>query len=175
LIGSTIAHYRVEKKIGEGGMGEVYLAEDTRLNRKVALKVLPEALQQDSISHKRFIREARSAAALDHPFVCKIYEVGEHEGRNFIAMEYLKGQTLKERLGQGHLPLEEALKIGLEISEALEEAHERGIVHRDLKPSNIMYGNTTTSLSGTTGKDPLIVSVSLLCSNFISQIASFLK
>jgi len=110
LIGSTIAHYRVEKKIGEGGMGEVYLAEDTRLNRKVALKVLPEALQQDSISHKRFIREARSAAALDHPFVCKIYEVGEHEGRNFIAMEYLKGQTLKKRLEQGQLPLEEALK-----------------------------------------------------------------
>jgi serine/threonine protein kinase len=138
LIGQTVSHYRILEKLGEGGMGEVYLAEDTSLKRKVALKLLPETHQQDPISHKRFIREAESAAALDHPFVCKIYEVGEHEGRNFIAMEYLQGQTLKERLAEGRIALDEALRIGTEIAEALEEAHERGIVHRDLKPANIM-------------------------------------
>ena len=112
MEGRTISHYRVLEKLGEGGMGAVYLAEDTGLGRKVALKLLSETQQQDPISRKRFIREAESAAALDHPFICKIYEVGKHDGQNFIAMEYLKGQTLKERLSEGRLPVAEGLRIG---------------------------------------------------------------
>ena len=127
MIGRTISHYRVLKKIGKGGMGEVYLAEDARLGRKVALKFLPDDLQQDETARKRFLREAKSAAAIDHPYICKIYDVGEHQG-----------QTLKESMTAGLLGLQEAVQIAREIAEALEEAHSRSIVHRDLKPSNIM-------------------------------------
>jgi serine/threonine protein kinase len=138
LIGQTISHYKITEKLGEGGMGEVYLAGDTSLKRKVALKFLPDYLQQDEVAQKRFLREAQSAAALDHPFICKIFETGEAEGQSFIAMEYVKGQTLKEKLLEGPVPLKQTLQVGMEIAEALEEAHKAGIVHRDLKPANIM-------------------------------------
>jgi TolB-like protein/predicted Ser/Thr protein kinase len=142
LIGTTLGHYRILEKIGQGGMGEVFLAEDTSLHRKVALKFLPPAMQQDEAAHKRFIREARSAAALDHPYICSIHEVGESDGQEFIVMEYVAGQSLKDRLAQGPLPLQEALPIAIEVAEALEAAHARGIIHRDIKPANIMLMQT---------------------------------
>ena len=123
MVGETISHYKILKKIGEGGMGEVFLAQDTRLDRKVALKFLPQELQQDSTARKRFLREAKSAAALDHPFICKIYEVQEADNRSFIAIEYIQGQTLGERLLEGPLPLKDALEMAVEIAEALEGAH----------------------------------------------------
>ena len=123
-------------------MGEVFLADDTSLHRKVALKFLPPAMQQDPTAHKRFIREARSAAALDHPYICHINEVGESDGQDFIVMEYVEGQSLKDRLEQGPLPLEEALPIAIEVAEALEAAHTKGIIHRDIKPANIMLTQT---------------------------------
>jgi serine/threonine protein kinase/tetratricopeptide (TPR) repeat protein len=138
LIGQTILHYRIESKLGSGGMGEVYLAEDTLLRRKVALKLLPPNFQQDSSARKRFLHEARSAAGLAHANICTIHEVGEFDGKDFIVMEYVDGQTLRDRLAQSALPLPEARQIAVEITEALEEAHENGIVHRDLKPANIM-------------------------------------
>jgi serine/threonine protein kinase len=118
-------------------MGEVFLAEDTSLNRKVALKFLPTELQQDAVAHKRLLREAHSAAALDHPYICSIHETAESEGKDFIVMEYVDGQTLQDRLAKGPLPLKEAIQIASEVAEALEEAHEKKIIHRDLKPSNI--------------------------------------
>jgi serine/threonine-protein kinase len=139
LIGKTIAHYRIIEKLGEGGMGEVYLAEDTHLKRKAAIKVLPEHLHQDGTAHKRFIREARSAAALDHPFICNIHEIAQtDDGQDYIVMEYVEGQSLKDQLREGRIPEKESLRIGSEIAEALNKAHREGIVHRDLKPSNIM-------------------------------------
>src|SRR5512137_1086290 len=106
MIGKTVSHYRIIDKIGQGGMGEVFLADDTSLHRKVALKFLPPDMQRDETAHKRFIREARSAAALDHPYICHINEVGEAEGQDFIAMEYVEGQSLKDRLAPGPLPLQ---------------------------------------------------------------------
>src|SRR5512136_2058124 len=119
-------------------MGEVFLARDTVLDRSVALKFLPETAQQAPEAQKRLLREARAAAALDHPFICKIYDTGEIEGKTFIAMEHIEGRTLKEKLAKGRLEMKEALRIASEIAEALETAHDKGIVHRDLKPSNIM-------------------------------------
>jgi serine/threonine protein kinase len=119
-------------------MGEVYLAQDEKLDRKIALKFLPPELQQDETARRRFLREARSAAALDHPFVCHIHEIGETEGAAFIAMEYVPGERLDQRLAKGPLPLKEALETAVEIAEALEAAHKHHIVHRDLKPSNIL-------------------------------------
>jgi len=140
LAGRTLLHYRIEEKIGQGGMGEVYRARDTRLDRTVALKILPEEMQQDETARKRFLREARSAAALDHPFICHIHEIGEVDGMAFIAMEYVEGETLDQRLvAKGPLPMKEALEKARELAEALEVAHKRSIVHRDLKPSNIMF------------------------------------
>jgi cephalosporin-C deacetylase-like acetyl esterase/predicted Ser/Thr protein kinase len=138
MIGKTLAHYEITSKLGEGGMGVVYLAHDTSLDRKVAIKLLPESLKRDETARKRFFREARSAAALDHPYICSIHEVGETEGKSFIVMEYLEGQTLRDRLAQGPIPLKEAMQWAAEVSEALAVAHEKGIIHRDLKPSNIM-------------------------------------
>jgi formylglycine-generating enzyme required for sulfatase activity/dienelactone hydrolase/predicted Ser/Thr protein kinase len=138
MIGKTLGHYQITEKLGQGGMGEVFLADDLSLGRKVALKFLPPEMQQDDIAHKRFVREARSAAALDHPYICSIHEVGEFEGKDFIVMEYVDGQTLAEKLSHGQLPLKEALRLAEEVAEALEQAHDRGVIHRDLKPSNIM-------------------------------------
>ncbi len=138
MVGETVSHYRILEKLGQGGMGEVFLAQDTTLDRKVALKFLPEELQQDPTARKRFLREAKSAAALDHPFICKIYEIGKAQDRTFIAMEYIQGMNLEERFVKGPLPIEDVLEIAWEIADALEGAHRRGIVHRDLKPANVM-------------------------------------
>src|SRR5690242_9749943 len=138
LLGQSISHYHILRKLGEGGMGEVYLAQDTALDRTVALKfVLPEE-QGGETARKRLLAEARSAAALDHPFICKVYEAGEADGRPFIAMEYVEGASLKDKLLRGTPPLKETLRMAAEIAEALSTAHARGIVHRDLKPSNIL-------------------------------------
>lgn len=138
MIGQTVSHYKIVGELGSGGMGEVFLAEDTSLHRKVALKFLPPNYQMDEVARKRLLREAKSAAGLGHANICTIHEVGEYEGKSFIVMEYVDGQTLRDRLAQGPLPWKEALPIAMEIAEALEEAHENGIVHRDLKPANIM-------------------------------------
>ena len=138
LVGRQFGSYKVLSLLGTGGMGEVYLAEDTSLDRKVALKFLPEFMQQDPTAKKRFLREAKSVAALDHPFICKIYQTGDEDDRSFIAMEYVQGQTLKEKLAKGPLPLKEALETAVQMAAAVEKAHGKGIVHRDLKPSNIM-------------------------------------
>ncbi len=142
MIGKTVSHYRIIDKIGHGGMGEVFLADDTSLHRKVALKFLPPYMQQDVSARKRFLREARSAAALDHPFICHINEVAESDGRDFIVMEYVEGQSVKDRIEKGPLSPDEALPIAIEVAEALEAAHGKGIVHRDIKPANIMLTQT---------------------------------
>ncbi len=136
--GRRFGRYEVLRPLGQGGMGEVYLAQDTRLDRPVALKFLPESMQRSQTAVRRFHREARSAARLDHPYICSIYEVGESQGRHFIAMEYVEGQTLAEVLAEGPLPLRDALRLATEICEALARAQREGIVHRDLKPMNIM-------------------------------------
>ena len=144
MIGSQISHYRFLSKIGQGGMGEVYLAEDLQLDRKVALKFLPEGQAADETARRRLLREANAAARLDHPFITKVYEVGEGApasggpGIPFIAMELVEGETLKARLARGPLPMADALRIASEIAESLEFARQRGIVHRDLKPANVM-------------------------------------
>ena len=138
MLGKEIGTYKILSLLGSGGMGEVYLAEDRTLDRKVALKFLPEEMRRDETARKRFLREAKSAAALDHAFICHIHEVGEAEGKSFISMEYVQGETLKDQLGKGPLSLQDALANATEIAEALEAAHRQNIIHRDLKPSNIM-------------------------------------
>jgi eukaryotic-like serine/threonine-protein kinase len=138
VIGQQISHYRILSRIGQGGMGEVFLAEDLSLDRKVALKFLPTTRADDESARRRLIREAHSAARLDHPFICKIYEVGQSDGQPFIAMEYVEGTTLGRHIAHGPLPLTEAVRIASELAEAVELAHRTGIVHRDLKPSNVM-------------------------------------
>jgi serine/threonine protein kinase len=138
MIGQTISHYKILEKLGEGGMGVVYKAEDTKLGRKVALKFLPPYLTRDSEAKTRFTQEAKAASALDHPNVCTIYEVGETgEGQLFIAMACYEGEILKERIARGPLPLEEAIDIAQQIGRGLTKAHAKEIVHRDIKPANI--------------------------------------
>jgi serine/threonine protein kinase len=137
-IGETISKYKILKKLGMGGMGEVFLAMDISLGRKVALKFATREIRQDPVANRRFLREARSAATLNHANICAIYEVAEAEGHDFIVMEYVEGLTLKDRMNRGRLRLKEILQIAVSVAEALQEAHEKGIVHRDLKPANIM-------------------------------------
>ena len=138
MIGQTISHYRIIEKLGGGGMGVVYLAEDTRLDRKVAIKFLPAEVATDERAKQRLLREAKTAATLDHPNICSIYEVGEEDSHSFIILQYIEGETLAARLKR-HLPdLREALAIATQVADALNEAHGRGIIHRDIKPENIM-------------------------------------
>jgi serine/threonine-protein kinase len=134
----SIGHYTNLRKLGAGGMGEVYLAEDTKLGRKVAVKILPEELARDEEAKRRLLREARSAAAIDHPNVCTIYEVGEEGERPFVIMQYIEGETLAERISRAPLSLAECVDIGSQVASGIQEAHSRGVIHRDIKPLNIM-------------------------------------
>src|SRR3970282_1384507 len=136
--GTRLGPYEILAMIGAGGMGEVYKARDTRLERIVAIKVLPAHLADKPDLRERFDREARTIAHLNHPHICVLHDVGRQDGIDFLVMEYLEGETLAERLKRGPLPLEQALSHGIAIADALDRAHRQGIVHRDLKPANVM-------------------------------------
>jgi serine/threonine protein kinase len=138
MIGTTVSHYKILEKLGEGGMGAVYLAEDTKLKRQVALKFLPPELTQDETRKQRFIQEARAAAAIEHPHIAAIHDIDEADGRIFIAMENVQGESLREAIQGKHLGLRKSLELAVQIAEGLSAAHEKGVVHRDLKPENVL-------------------------------------
>ena len=137
MIGNSLTHYRITAKLGEGGMGEVYRASDTKLGREVAIKVLPVRISRDATSLARFEREAKALASLNHPHIAAIHGFDADQGTHFLVLELVEGQTLSERLRRGRLPLDEALRVARQIAEAVEAAHAKGIIHRDLKPGNI--------------------------------------
>src|ERR1700719_3409459 len=142
VLNQIVAHYRILEKLGGGGMGVVYRAEDLKLRREVALKFLPDELTRDRIAVERFEHEARAAAAINHPNICTVYEIGEFENRPYLAMELLEGQTLKHRMNGKPVPLSTLLDWTIQITEGLDAAHARGILHRDLKPANLFITNT---------------------------------
>src|SRR5437764_108639 len=134
--GARLGPYQIESALGAGGMGEVYKARDTRLDRIIAIKILPEALAGDPQFRARFDREAHTISRLDHPHICALYDVGDHHGTSFLVMQFLEGETLEARLKKGPLPLKEALTVAMQIASALDKAHHHGVTHRDLKPAN---------------------------------------
>ena len=144
--GTKLGPYEIQTSLGAGGMGEVYRARDTRLDRIVAIKILPPHLSDSVEARQRFDREARAISSLSDPHICHLYDVGQQDGTNYLVMEYLEGETLADRLHKGRLPFEQVFRIGEEVCEGLEKAHRSGVVHRDLKPSNIMLTKSGAKL-----------------------------
>src|SRR6202165_2497287 len=144
--GTKLGPYEIESALGAGGQGEVYRARDTRLDRTVAIKILPSHLCSNPEAEQRFDREARTISSLSHPNICHLYDVGSQDGTSYLVMEYLQGETLADRLRKGPLPLEQVLKCGIELCEGLEKAHRSGVIHRDLKPGNIMLTKSGAKL-----------------------------
>src|SRR3990172_4254881 len=138
MIGQTISHYKITAKLGEGGMGEVYLATDTSLDRQVALKFLPESLQKDPEARERLIREAKAGSRLHHPNILTIHAVEHHDGRDFIVMEYVEGKPLTESSRDAHRSIPQVLDLAIAVADGLQKAHAAGVIHRDLKPANIL-------------------------------------